>query len=281
MSDEQRPAHHDRRRHPGAERRVLAHRRPDRARSLLHDHYLVQKMQHFNRERVPERVVHAKGAARTASSRSPRTSRSSRRPTSSSRQADADVRALLDRGRRAGLRRHRARPARLRAEVLHRAGQLRPGRQQHAGLLRPRPARSSRTSSTRRSACPTPACARPRHAVGLLDAVARVRAPGDDPDVRPRHPARLSPHARLRQPHVHVDQRRRREVLGQVPLQDRPGHRELHRRRGRRMAAEDPDFHRRDLLERDRATATRPSGASRSRSCRSTRPPTTASTRST
>jgi catalase len=27
----------------------------------LHDSYLVQKMQHFNRERVPERVVHAKG----------------------------------------------------------------------------------------------------------------------------------------------------------------------------------------------------------------------------
>ena len=27
----------------------------------LHDHYLVQKMQHFNRERIPERVVHAKG----------------------------------------------------------------------------------------------------------------------------------------------------------------------------------------------------------------------------
>jgi catalase len=28
---------------------------------LLQDHYLVQKMAHFNRERVPERVVHAKG----------------------------------------------------------------------------------------------------------------------------------------------------------------------------------------------------------------------------
>ena len=27
----------------------------------LHDHYVVQKMQHFNRERVPERVVQAKG----------------------------------------------------------------------------------------------------------------------------------------------------------------------------------------------------------------------------
>jgi catalase len=31
--------------------------------TLLHDHYLVQKMQHFNRERVPERVVHARGSA--------------------------------------------------------------------------------------------------------------------------------------------------------------------------------------------------------------------------
>ena len=39
-------------------------------------------------------------------------------------------------------------------------------------------------------------------------------------------------HERLRQPHVLVDQRRRRPLLGQVPLQDRPGHRELHRRRG-------------------------------------------------
>ena len=29
--------------------------------TVLHDHYVVQKLQHFNRERVPERVVHAKG----------------------------------------------------------------------------------------------------------------------------------------------------------------------------------------------------------------------------
>jgi len=28
---------------------------------LLQDHYVIQKMQHFNRERIPERVVHAKG----------------------------------------------------------------------------------------------------------------------------------------------------------------------------------------------------------------------------
>jgi catalase len=30
--------------------------------TLLHDAYLVQKLQHFNRERIPERVVHAKGS---------------------------------------------------------------------------------------------------------------------------------------------------------------------------------------------------------------------------
>jgi len=29
---------------------------------LLHDHYLIEKMAQFNRERVPERVVHAKGS---------------------------------------------------------------------------------------------------------------------------------------------------------------------------------------------------------------------------
>lgn len=28
---------------------------------LMQDHYVIQKMAHFNRERVPERVVHAKG----------------------------------------------------------------------------------------------------------------------------------------------------------------------------------------------------------------------------
>jgi catalase len=28
---------------------------------VLHDHYLVEKLAQFNRERVPERVVHAKG----------------------------------------------------------------------------------------------------------------------------------------------------------------------------------------------------------------------------
>ena len=52
-------------------------------------------------------------------------------------QADAGVRPLLDRARRARLDRHGARRARLRGEVLHRRGQLGSGRQQHPGLLHP------------------------------------------------------------------------------------------------------------------------------------------------
>ena len=55
-------ANHDHRLgYSGGERRVLADGRP-RGPTALHDHYVVQKMQHFNRERVPERVVHAKGS---------------------------------------------------------------------------------------------------------------------------------------------------------------------------------------------------------------------------
>ena len=54
-----------------------------------------------------------------------------------SRQADAGVRPLLDRARRARLDRHGARRARLRRQVLHRRRQLGPGRQQHPGVLHP------------------------------------------------------------------------------------------------------------------------------------------------
>jgi catalase len=45
----------------------------------LQDAYVVQKMQDFNRERVPERVVNAKGSAAHGSLRSPRTSRTGER----------------------------------------------------------------------------------------------------------------------------------------------------------------------------------------------------------
>src|SRR5689334_3450714 len=34
----------------------------DRGPLLLQDHFLIEKLAHFDRERIPERVVHAKGA---------------------------------------------------------------------------------------------------------------------------------------------------------------------------------------------------------------------------
>ena len=46
-------------------------------------------------------------------------------------------------------------------------------------------------------------------------------------------PRTLAAHERVQLAHLPVDQRRRRDVLGEVPLQDRPGHRVLHPGRGR------------------------------------------------
>ena len=34
----------------------------ERGPTLMQDHYLLEKLAHFNRERIPERVVHAKAA---------------------------------------------------------------------------------------------------------------------------------------------------------------------------------------------------------------------------
>lgn len=36
---------------------------------LLQDHYLIEQMANFNRERIPERQPHAKGGARSVTSR--------------------------------------------------------------------------------------------------------------------------------------------------------------------------------------------------------------------
>ena len=50
--------------------------------------------------------------------------------------------------------------------------------------------------------------------LGLLDLAARGAAPGHHRDERPRHPGDLPPHARLRQPHLQLHQRRRTSASG-------------------------------------------------------------------
>ena len=68
--------------------------------------------------------------------------------------------------------------------------------------------------------------------MGLLDPLARVGAPSHLPDGRPRTAEVLAHHERVRLAHLPVDQRRRRALLGEVPLQGSPGRPEHRRRRG-------------------------------------------------
>ncbi len=67
-------------------------------------------------------------------------------------------------------------------------------------------------------------------------------SPGGDAPVhlalrRPRHPGDAAPHGRLRLAHLPVGERRGRALLGEVPLQDRPGHPLPHERGGRARSA--------------------------------------------
>ena len=123
---------------------------------MLHDHYVVQKMQHFNRERVPERVVHAKGggahgffevtddvtqftkaAFLSRSASAPRCSRAS--PPSPASRASPDT--VRD-------------PRGFALKFYTEDGNYDMVGNNTPVVLRPRPARSSRTSSTRRSGLP-------------------------------------------------------------------------------------------------------------------------------
>ena len=123
--------------------------------------------------------------------------------------------------------------------------------------------------------------AQQQHAVGLLDALARVGPPGDLPDERSRDAAHLAQHERLRQQHLYVGKRRGQEVLGQVPLQDRAGRRRTSPTpRPRPCAPRTSTTTGATCGRRSPARTTRP-GASRCRSCRSRTRPTIGSIPST
>ena len=89
---------------------------------LLHDVHFLEQMAHFNREKVPERQPHAKGAgAFGVFETTEDVSRLHQGRAVPEGRADRDAGALLHRRRRGGQPRHLARRARLLAEVLHRA----------------------------------------------------------------------------------------------------------------------------------------------------------------
>lgn len=105
---------------------------------LLHDHHFISQMAHFNRERVPERNVHAKGGGafgffEITEDISQFTKAAVLQPGTRTETLLRFSTVALEQGSPDTVRD----PRWLRAEVLHQRGQLRPGRQQHAGLLHP------------------------------------------------------------------------------------------------------------------------------------------------
>ena len=108
---------------------------------LVQDWQLFEKHAHFNRERIPERVVHAKGSGAygTLTVTGDITQYTKADLFSDVGKQTSVFLPVLHRGRRAGRRRRRARRPRLRNEVLHPRGELGPRRQQHPCLLRARP----------------------------------------------------------------------------------------------------------------------------------------------
>ena len=174
---------------------------------LLQDHYLIEQMANFNRGENSRTSAACQGKRRVRPFRGDQ----GRQPIHQGRlipagRENGHAGPFFNRGRRARQPRYVARPARLRAEVLYQPGQLRHGREQHAGVLHPRPdeipALHSFPKAPRRQQS-----ARPRHAMGLLDAVPGDRSPSDLVDGRSRHSKNLAANEWLFQPHLHVGQR--------------------------------------------------------------------------
>ena len=124
-----------------------------RGPTLLEDFILREKITHFDHERIPERIVHARGSAAHGFFECTKAIPEFTRAVlfSRSRQTDAGVRSLLDRPRRTRLDRHRPRRARFRRQVLHGRGQLGFGRQQHPGVLHPGRDEVSRSGPCRKT----------------------------------------------------------------------------------------------------------------------------------
>ena len=194
----------------------------------MEDFHLREKITHFDHERIPERVVHARGAAahgffQVYEDLSELTMAGLLTDPS---RADAGLRPLLHRRGLARLDRHAARRARLCRQVLYRGRHLGPGRQQHAGLLHPGRHQVSRPDprgEARAEQRDSAGAVGSRHLLGLRLADPRERPHADVGDERPRDPAQLRDDGRLRRPHLPAGQRQGQGALRQVPLEAAEG----------------------------------------------------------
>ena len=111
----------------------------ERGPSLLEDFHFREKIFHFDHERIPERVVHARGFGAHGFFEPYESLSELTRADLFQRPGEhsAGVRPLLDGRRQQGLVRPRSRRPRLRRQVLHAGGELGSRRQQHPGVLHP------------------------------------------------------------------------------------------------------------------------------------------------
>ena len=93
----------------------------ERGPTLLEDFILREKIQHFDHERIPERIVHARGSAAHGYFELTKSLAKHTRAKVLTEvgEQDRSLRQLLHRGRRRRLGRHPARCARLCREALH------------------------------------------------------------------------------------------------------------------------------------------------------------------
>ena len=110
-----------------------------RGPTALEDFHFREKIFHFDHERIPERVVHARGYGAHGYFENYESLADITRADLFQRagRKDAGLRPLLDRGRQQGLGRSGARRARLCGQALHQGRQLGHRRQQHPGVLHP------------------------------------------------------------------------------------------------------------------------------------------------
>ena len=196
-----------------------------RGPTLLEDFVLREKIFHFDHERIPERIVHARGSgAHGVFEALEDISDLSKAAVFKKGEQDRDLRPLLDRRRRRGVGRHAARRARLRGQILHARGQLGPRRQQHPGVLHPGRDQVSRPGPRGEDGGRQGLSAgrhRARHLLGLRQPDARIDPHADVGDERPHHPALVAHDRGVRRPHLPAGQRGGRIDLRQVPLEAR------------------------------------------------------------
>ena len=228
----------------------------ERGPATLENYQFIEKITHFDRERIPERVVHARGTG--AHGWFEAYGKIGDEPASKYTRAkvlnETGVRTpmfvrfstVIGRQGQPG---DGARPARLRGEVLYGGRQLGPGRQQPESLLHPGRHQVS-GHDPRLQAGPGH---EPSGGVALLrfrDAPPRSPAHGDVAEEPLGHPGQLPRDGRLGRQHLQARQRAGRRAPGQVPLGPEAGRAQSHLARGRgEIQAKDVGHATRDLYD--------------------------------